>query len=231
LAIDGGYVRSLRLVVFPVLLAILEIGLKAQKSTVPRLEDFVGTYADTPSHPVEIVNGDKFFAVQDEAKYHLIPKGVNAFSTMYGPKLSFQRDANGTVTGYEQNGKFHPRVSSAVTSESAALAWPRTKGQEPSNYRYKPPVDMHDGIAVGDIARSLLGPVTANAIVRAILDGITRMCTAYFCTRMESSYWRSTSTATTRNVHINCGLQPSLLSAHLRESRSIDVPSPESTNE
>ena len=163
--------RSLRLVVFPVLLAILGIGLKAQESTVPHLEDFVGTYADTPGHPVEVVNGDEFFAVLDEAKYHLIPKGVDAFSTMYGPKLSFHRDANGTVTGYEQNGKFHPRVSSTVTSESAALAWPRTKGQETSNYQYKSPVDMHDGIAVGDIASSPLGAVTANAIVRAILDG------------------------------------------------------------
>jgi CubicO group peptidase (beta-lactamase class C family) len=96
---------------------------------------------------------------------------VDAFSATDGPKLSFQRDAHGTVTGYEQNGKFHPRVSLTVTPESAALAWPRTKGKEPLNYQYKPPVDMHDGIAVGDIARSPLGTVTANEIVRAILDG------------------------------------------------------------
>ena len=137
MAIHRGYVRKLRLALFPVLLAVLGIGLKAQQSTVPRLGDFVGTYADTPGHPVEILNEDEFFAVQDEAKYHLIPKGLDAFSTMYGPKLSFQRDANGTVTGYEQNGKFHPRVSSTVTSESAALAWPRTKGEVSSTYQYK----------------------------------------------------------------------------------------------
>jgi CubicO group peptidase (beta-lactamase class C family) len=171
LAIHRGYVRKLRLALFPVLLAVLGIGLKAQQSTVPRLGDFVGTYADTPGHPVEILNEDEFFAVQDEAKYHLIPKGLDAFSTMYGPKLSFQRDANGTVTGYEQNGKFHPRVSSTVTSESAAMAWPRTKGEVSSTYQYKVPSDMHDGIAVGDIARSPLGAVTAGTVVRAILDG------------------------------------------------------------
>ena len=166
--IHRGYVRAFFLVVFPVFLGI---GLKAQENAAPRLEEFVGTYADTPGHPVEIVDGDEFFAVQDEAKYALMPKGVDAFSTMYGPKLSFQRDADGTVKGYEQNGKFHPRVSTAVTPESAALAWPRPKGQAPSNYRYTVPLDMHDGIAVGDIARSPLGVVTANAIVRAILDG------------------------------------------------------------
>jgi hypothetical protein len=171
LAIHRGYACSLGLVAFPVLMAIFGIGLKAQETTAPRLEDFVGTYADTPGHPVEILNGDEFFAVQDEAKYHLIPKGVNTFSTMYGPKLSFQRDANGTVTGYEQNSKFHPRVSTVVTPESVALEWPRPKGQDPLNYQYKPPADLHDGIAVGDIARSPLGLVTANSIVRAILDG------------------------------------------------------------
>jgi CubicO group peptidase (beta-lactamase class C family) len=171
LAIHGGYVRSLGLVVFPVLMAIFGIGLKAQETTALRLEDFVGTYADTPGHPLEILNGDEFFAVQDEAKYQLIPKGVDAFSAMYGPKLSFQRDAHGAVTGYEQNGRFHPRVSLTVTPESAALAWPRAQGQDPTNYQYKPPADLHDGIAVGDIARSPLGAVTATAIVRAILDG------------------------------------------------------------
>ena len=158
-------------VVFPVLFAILGIGLKAQEGAAPRREDFVGTYADTPGHPVEILDEEEFFAVLDEAKYPLMPKGVDAFSTMYGPVLWFKRDANGTVTGYEQNGKFHPRVSTAVTPESAALAWPRPKGHGPSNYRYTAPLDMHDGITVADIARSPLGVVTANAIVRAILDG------------------------------------------------------------
>ena len=163
--------RSLRPVMFAALFAIFGNGLAAQESTAPRLEDFVGTYSDTPGHPVEILNDGEFFAVQDEAKYHLIPKGADAFATMYGPKLSFQRDANGAVTGYEQNGKFHPRVSSAVTPESTALAWPRSKGQESSSYQYKPPADRHDGIAVSDIARSTLGAVTANEIVRPILDG------------------------------------------------------------
>ena len=163
--------RSLRLLAFPVLLAILGIGLKAQGTAAPRLEDFVGTYADIPGHPVEILNGEEFFAVQDEARYLLIPKGVDTFSTMYGPKLSFQHDANGTVTGYEQDGKFHPRVSTAVTPDSAAMAWPRPKEQGPSSYRYTVPLDMHDGIAVGDIARTPLGAATANEIMRAILDG------------------------------------------------------------
>jgi len=62
-------------------------------------------------------------------------------------------------------------VSPVVTPESAALAHPRTVGQEsPADYRYHPPVDLHDGIAVGDIAGSDLKAATAGAIVRGILD-------------------------------------------------------------
>jgi CubicO group peptidase (beta-lactamase class C family) len=78
----------------------------------------------------------------------------------------------GKVTGYEQDGKVHPRVSTTVTPESAALARPRPKGQDrPSDYRYHTPANLHDDLAVGDIVRSDLGVATANAIVRGILDG------------------------------------------------------------
>jgi len=41
----------------------------------------------------------------------------------------------------------------------------------PSDYRYHPPADLRDGIAVGDIAHSELGTATADAIVHGILDG------------------------------------------------------------
>jgi CubicO group peptidase (beta-lactamase class C family) len=163
-----------RILPAPVLrVALVALGgmLQAQTMPSPPLTDYVGTYADTPGHPVEIVNGDTFFAVQDEAEYVLIPKGVNAFSTRYGPTLSFQRDSSGKVTEYEQNGKLHPRVSTAISPETAALARPRPLGRNaPADYRYHPPADLNDGIAVGDIAHTDLGIATANDIVRGILD-------------------------------------------------------------
>lgn len=169
--IQSGFGGSLRLLALSGVLTVFGTGVVAQQAFAPHLDDFVGTYADTPGHPVEIVNENGFFAVQDEAKYNLIPKGEDTFATMYGPKLSFHRDAQGSVTGYDQNGHLHPRISRAVTTESLALAWPRTEGEKPSSYRYRPPRNLHDGIAVGDIASTLLGAETANAIVRSILDG------------------------------------------------------------
>lgn len=169
--IRHGSLHALRLAFFPILLATAPAALP-QTAIPPNSADFVGTYADTPGHPVEILDTQDFFAVQDEAKYLLIPKGIDAFATMYGPKLAFQRDAAGAVTGYEQQGKFHPRIARTVSPESLALAMPRPPGQNsPADYRYTPPADKHDGIAVADIAHSALGTDTANTIVRAILDG------------------------------------------------------------
>jgi CubicO group peptidase (beta-lactamase class C family) len=142
----------------------------AQASSSVRLSDYVGTYTDAPGHTLEIINGDGLFAVLDEAKYPLRPSGMDQFTTLTRQTIPFLRDAHGNITGYQQDGKFHPRVSSAVTPEAAALAYPRPEGQE-KDYRYHPPADLHDGIAVGDIARSGLGTATADAIVRGILDG------------------------------------------------------------
>ena len=144
----------------------------AQTTSAIHLSDYVGTYADAPGHTLEIVDGDGLFAVLDEAKYRLRPSGQDRFTTITGQTIPFLRDASGRVTGYEENGKFHPRLSTAITPESAALARPRPKGQDaPADYRYHPPADLHDGIAVGEIARSDLGVATADAIGHAILDG------------------------------------------------------------
>ncbi len=168
------YVRCfLRLAVFSIVSVLLAGGLRAQQTAAPPLAEYVGTYTYTPGHTVEIVDGDDgLFAVLDEAKYSLRASGVDRFTPMAGGVVTFQRDASGKVTGYEQDGKLHPRVSARVTPEAAALARPRPKGQDsPADYRYRAPADMHDGIAVGDIARSDLGVGVANDLVRSILDG------------------------------------------------------------
>ena len=173
MAIHRGIWCFLQQVAFSIFLTMLAGGLKAQQSAAPKLDDYVGTYAFAPNHTVEIVDGDDgLFAVLDEAKYSLRASGVDQFTPMAGPVVTFPRDASGRVTGYEQDGKFHPRVSASVTPEAAALARPRPKGQDSlADYRYHAPADMHDGIAVGDIARSDLGVGVANDLVRAILDG------------------------------------------------------------
>jgi CubicO group peptidase (beta-lactamase class C family) len=137
-----------------------------------RPSDYVGTYSDSPGRTLEIVAGDELFAVLDEAKYPLHAVGADEFATITGEKIPFRRDSAGNVTGYEEHGTFHPRISTNVSPESAALAYPRPTGQNsPANYRYHPPTDLRDGITVGDIAQSPLGIAAADAIVRGILNG------------------------------------------------------------
>lgn len=165
----GRYLCWAVLAIVPVALAG---GAEARGTSGPPLADYVGTYADAPGHTLEIADGDGLFAVVDEAKYPLRADGVDRFTTVGGQVVTFPRDASGKVTGYEQDGKFHSRVSTTITAASAALARARPPGQgAPADYRYRPPADLHDGIAVGDIARSDLGVVTASAIVRGILAG------------------------------------------------------------
>lgn len=173
MAIRRGQVFLLRLAIFSIVPVLFAGGLKAQQTAAHQLEDYVGTYAYTPGHTVEIVDGDDgLFAVLDEAKYSLRASGRDQFTPMAGGVVAFPRDASGKVTGYKQDGVFHPRVSATVTPEAAALATPRPKGHDsPADYHYHAPEDLHDGIAVGDIARSDLGLGVANAIVRGILDG------------------------------------------------------------
>src|ERR1700691_6294586 len=161
--------RKALLVLF---LAVFPMALLSQTPSGHPISDYVGTYTDSPGHAVEIVAGDEIFAVQDETKYKLQASGVDEFAPAFGSKLAFRRDAGGKVIGYEQNGKFHPRISSEVSPEAAALGRPRPERQNsPAAYRYRIPTDLHDDIEVGNIAQSDLGVATANAIVRSILDG------------------------------------------------------------
>lgn len=132
------------------------------------LSDYVGTYADSPGHTLEIVAGEQLFAVVDDAKYKLKASGVDQFSTVTGQTIPFRRGADGKVSGYEQDGEFHPRVSETVTPTSAALGRARPAG---SAYQYHPPAGLHDGIAVDDIAHSGIGAAAAKAIVDGVVDG------------------------------------------------------------
>lgn len=165
--------RLIGIAVLSFLFVVFSIGVTPQTPAPSlRLSDYVGTYSDSPGHTLEIVAGDELFAVLDEAKYPLHAVGADEFATITGEKIPFRRDSAGKVTGYEEHGTFHPRISTNVSPESAALAYPRPDGpNSPANYRYHPPADLHDGIAVGDIASSALGTATADAIVRGILDG------------------------------------------------------------
>jgi CubicO group peptidase (beta-lactamase class C family) len=169
--------RHFRPMNIAIIFICLVAGLQAMHSTAQTkaaapLSDYVGTYAYTPGQTIEIVAGGELFAILDEAEYRLVRSGVDQFTTIGGQTVLFLRSPAGKIKGYEQDGKFHPRLFLTVSPESAALTHPRPKGQDsPADYHYHVPANLHDGIAVGDIAHSSFGVATADAIVRSILDG------------------------------------------------------------
>jgi hypothetical protein len=170
------------------MLALAALGCLLSFGASAPLSDYVGTYAYGAGQTIEIVAGDELFSVLDGAKYRLGPAGADIFTNPGGNKVPFRRDLNGTVTGLEDSGVFHARISPTITKESGALARPRPSGQDsPESYRYQPPADAHDGIPVGDIAKTVLGVDTANAIVRGILEAPIRTCTASCCSSTGDS--------------------------------------------
>jgi len=151
-------------------LAIIVLALLASYAAAQGapISDYVGTYADGPNHAVEIVAGKNLFAVVVDATYALNVTGPDEITTISGEKIAFRRDAAGKISGYTQNGQFHPRLSPSVSVNAARLAYPRPAGEV---YHYAPPDDRHDGIRVGDIAKTPLGVDAANAIVDKIGSG------------------------------------------------------------
>ena len=134
--------------------------------------DFVGTYADGPMHRIEIVtdaNG-KLVAVIDDATYPLKITGEDEVTNNGGEKIPFKRRADGQIDGYYDQGLFHQKLSPRVSDETVAeiSTPPRPTGDV---YRYRPPVDRRDGIAVGSIAKTPLGIATAQRIVAKIANG------------------------------------------------------------
>jgi|GEM_PF-817858 len=140
------------------------------RGRVPQpLADYVGVYDYAAGGTIELVAGDALLAVLDEARYPLRQAGRDRFVNGQGDTIPFHRDAGGAVLGFVERGTFYRRRSPRVSPASAALAYPRPPGA--AAYRYHPPADRGDGIAVGDIARTPLGVETAERIVGGVLDG------------------------------------------------------------
>ncbi len=154
-------------------LIALSLALSAAPADAPAtpLTDYIGTYADGPTHKIEIVASPagQLFAVIDDAKYPLAVTGPDEVTNNGGERIPFRRGADGKISGYVDHGQFHAKLAANVSDDAMGVfAPPRPPG---AVYAYAIPADRHDGIAVGDIAKTPLGVVTAKEIVDAIVDG------------------------------------------------------------
>lgn len=134
---------------------------------LPPLTDFVGTYA-YQGGTIEIAAPDGLVAVLDGGKYPLRRKSADVFINGGGADVTFYRGPDGVVTAIEDNTGRNPRLSGHISALTEAGFQPRPAGSPP--YRYQAPRDLHDGIPVGDVARSDLGSEAAGRIVAGVLD-------------------------------------------------------------
>ena len=134
---------------------------------LPPLTDFVGTYAYQGA-TIEIVAPDDLFVLLDGGKYRLRRKSADVFVNAGGADATFHRGPDGAVATVEDQTGVNRRLSTRVSAQAAAAFQPRPLGSP--SYRYQTPSDMHDGIPVGDVAKSDLGADGAARIVAGVLD-------------------------------------------------------------
>ncbi len=134
---------------------------------LPPLTDFVGTYTYQGA-TIEIVAPDDLFVLLDGGKYRLRRKSADVFVNAAGADVIFRRGPDGAVATVEDETGVNRRLSASVSAQAAAAFQPRPPGSPP--YRYQTPRNMHDGIPVGDVAKSDLGAEAANRIVAGVLD-------------------------------------------------------------
>ena len=142
------------------------------------LVDYVGTYEYHGNSRIEIVaapssGGARLVAVLDEAKYPLRFLGDDLFLNGVGDTIPFERDAEGWVLAFRERGVRFARLEDTVTRTTAASVVPRPRARDGRipPYIYRPPSDLNDGIAVGDIAEAGLSRALAETLVARILDG------------------------------------------------------------
>jgi len=131
-------------------------------------KSYQGAYEYQDNSTIDLIAAKGLFAVLDDAKYRLNWSGGDTFTNGSGQPVTFRRDANGDVIGFDEKGHFYRRLSAEPASASLALASPRAKGD--ASYTYKAPEDRHDGISVGDIKDTDLRRDTANKIAQGILN-------------------------------------------------------------
>ena len=149
-----------------VLLAFFTSNADAQIQSTFR--DYTGIYEYEGATKIDIVSAKDLFAIVDESKYRLVRSTGDTFLNGAGQPVIFRRDEVGNVTGFQEHGHFYRRLSSTPSAAGLALLSPRPAGD--LTYSYKPPMDRHDGVAVGTIAESDLGLDTATTITAGVLN-------------------------------------------------------------
>lgn len=140
--------------------------------TLVQLQQYEGQYAYTNGLTLKMGASPRdlrLYAFITDARYPLLPIGLDAFRSNSGDTLRFQRDAANRVTAYTlHHQQFRQLRRGAVLPRR--LWFPRPVEKQPFVYRYTAPAATPDGLPVGSLRGSGLDPKLLATMVTKIVD-------------------------------------------------------------
>jgi CubicO group peptidase (beta-lactamase class C family) len=109
------------------------------------------------------------YAIIDKSKYPLTPSDKDLFLTRQKDKVRFFRNISNAVTGYIFNNDTLKLISKKVFFPKE-IWYPRPASAKGFAYTYKKPVDLKDGLKIGNLERSGLDTALLTQMIRKIVD-------------------------------------------------------------
>ena len=138
------------------------------------LHEFEGVYRYRDGASLAmVVDGDRLVAIIGEAKYPLRTVAPDTFANPSGNPIPFVRDTAGRIVAFKEHGDTFARLSGVVGAEVRLLLEPRRAGPDgrPVPYRCTEPLELSDGIRVGEPGAGTLPCAVAAEIVNGVVDG------------------------------------------------------------
>jgi CubicO group peptidase (beta-lactamase class C family) len=144
-----------------------ESTVEVSRADASRLRVFEGRYAYR-SGPIDVLaHQGRLYAVAEDVAYPLQAAGGDRFKNGAGQPVEFLRDERGRVVAVREGRDRFERLTPVVSAAARALLVPRTGGP----YRYRPPAQLSDGLAVGSTGRETLSARAAALIIDGVTSG------------------------------------------------------------
>jgi len=145
------------------------------KPSFGELKEYEGLYqfANPPTLKMAASPVDTLlYAIINQARYPLRPKGKDVFVNSTGDPVTFLRDAKGEIDRYIA-GKDTFRLLDKAVSFPPQMWYPRMVA-DPKHYtyRYSPPSDNGDGLSTGSLEGTGLDPSLLSNMVDSIVAGV-----------------------------------------------------------
>jgi CubicO group peptidase (beta-lactamase class C family) len=144
---------------------------KQNKISYKQLKDYEGVYDYAGHLKVSFAASPKdtaLVAIINQSEYVLKNESPDVFSTRYDT-IRFLRDSHTVPLAYISKGDTFKLISKDVFFPET-MWYPRLKGKD--RYEYKIPENLHDGLPVGNISKTIRDTMLLKEMMRKIISGI-----------------------------------------------------------